>query len=98
MKKQIGYREKQDKAADTIGHIADGVTTALTLAWPVGVPAQVAIEIGKMALDKMIRADYTQTKEREFKKAYKPIRNPRTGKMPNFWTGGWYARRKDATG
>ena len=47
------------------------------------------------AIEKAISADYTQSKRREFKKAYKPVRNRRTGKKPNWLTGGWYAPKED---
>jgi hypothetical protein len=54
--------------------------------------------LAEEAFKKAINANWHQTKRGEFKKAYKPVRNPRTGKKPNFWTGGWYKRRKDAHG
>jgi hypothetical protein len=48
----------------------DAVTTPLTsAAGPVGLAAGLMLEVGKSAIQKAIRADWTQTKEREFKKA-----------------------------
>lgn len=61
-----------------------------------GAGANLAAEMMAKAFEKAIMADYTQSKRREFKKAYKPVKSKRTGKKPNWLTGGWYAPRKDA--
>lgn len=62
---------------------------------PVGLAIQAAVELGYRALEKAIKADYTQSKQREFNKAYKPVRDKRSGRAPNWLTGGWYAPREN---
>lgn len=78
---QTGSGRTQDKVADAIGTGIDVVSMGLTAAGPVGWAAQIGLELGKMVLQKAIKADYTQTKKREFDKAYEPVRSTRTGRI-----------------
>ena len=61
---------------------------------PVGIGIVAVTELMGRAIEKAVKADYTQSKRREFKKAWKPVKDKR-GKKPNWLTGGWYAPKKN---
>ena len=106
--KEGKYRKRKQKGAGKIKNaIADLAEQAVSnaakaaLASAIGSsaagPGSAALAgmVLGMAAKKAIKADYTQSKRREFNKAYKPMKNPRTGKKPNWFTGGWYSKRKN---
>jgi len=101
-RKQWGRGAVADVAADLVkegakqaGSFALKKLAGAAAGGPVGMAIQAFVELGGRALEKAIKADWTQSKRREFKKAYKPVRNKRTGRGPNWLTGGWYAPRKN---
>ena len=99
---QRGRGAVRDVAADLITRGAKKVGTfalkrlaGAAAGGPVGLAIQAFVELTGRALEKAIKADWTQSKRREFNKAYKPVTNKRTGKGPNWLTGGYFAPRKN---
>ena len=94
--RQTGRGKTRDKIANVIGNVTDAATIPLALVGgPVGLAIGVVAEVGKRVVQKAIKADWKQTKKREFDKAYKAVKNPRTKKKRNWWTGGFYTKRKN---
>ena len=75
-------RVKRKKVNGQVGGIIGLAVSAL---------ATLAEEAGR----RLVKADFTTTKKKEFDKLYKGVRSRRTGRKPNWWSGGWYKTRKN---